>query len=372
MSKSRYEFRILESENAGNIVKWNEGRDAAFLEQWAGRGFTFPITEEKVLTDKEKCSAVFEIMLQGNMIGTIALLRVDAETGSGYMGHFLLAPEMRGKGHGTAALREFAIYCFGILKLKELTLRVFSYNKGAVCCYEANGFRVIETSQTENGLEVLLMCLKKTKIENSVQAQIEICREMEADWLAAERMTQHAFWNLHSPGCDEHLLVENMRGCEDYIPELSRIAKLGDEVAGGIWYSKAFVLSDDGTKQEVLTFGPLCVEPRYQSLGIGGKLLRTTMEDARRAGYQAIIIFGEPGYYPRFGFQTCDHFGITTPDGKNFDAFMGIELQPGALASVKGKFYEAEVFMNLPKEEVEVCDAKFPALIKCRLPGQWT
>ena len=33
---------------------------------------------------------------------------------------------------------------------------------------------------------------------------------------------------------------------------------------------------------------------------------------------------GEPDYYPLHGFQTCDKFGITTMDGKNFDGFMGI------------------------------------------------
>lgn len=33
---------------------------------------------------------------------------------------------------------------------------------------------------------------------------------------------------------------------------------------------------------------------------------------------------GEPDYYPLHGFHTCDKFGITTMDGKNFDGFMGI------------------------------------------------
>jgi len=79
------------------------------------------------------------------------------------------------------------------------------------------------------------------------------------------------------------------------------------------------------------------------------------MKLAANKGYKGIVIFGEPEYYPRIGFKTCDNFNITTADGKNFDAFMGIELVEG----------------NLPKEEVEEYNKKFPKLQKLRFPGQW-
>lgn len=65
---------------------------------------------------------------------------------------------------------------------------------------------------------------------------------------------------------------------------------------------------------------------------------------------------------------------ITTADGKNFDAFMGIELAEEGMKGIKGikgKFYESEVFENLPMEEVEKYNKKFPQLQKLRFPGQW-
>ena len=371
MEKEKYIIRPLNPKNAKKIVNWNEGGSQDFLMQWAGRAFVHPITVEQVVADMKVCNTVFEIIYEEEMIGTIAFINVDEKVGSAYIGHFLLNPELKGKGHGTAILQEFIIYCFGILKLKELTLKVFDYNKGALRCYEKNGFAETERVKTENGLEVLTMSLKKTKIESSNQTPIVICDETPEDWDATELMTQHAFWNLHWPGCNEHLLVSNLRKSKEYIPELSKIAKIGNEVVGAILYSTAYVISPDGKKYEVLTFGPLCVEPKYQSLGIGGKLLLATMEDARKAGYPAIIIFGEPYYYPRFGFKTCDHFGITAEDGTNADPFMGIELQPDALAPVTGKFYEADVFGDRPQEEVDEYDNKFPTLQKYRLPGQW-
>lgn len=199
---------------------------------------------------------------------------------------------------------------------------------------------------------------------------IEIRMETKEDWYDVELMTQHAFWNKHHLGCDEHYLVHKLRQDKNYLPELSRIAVKDGQVIGCIMYSKARVV--DGTNtHEIITFGPLCVEPKWQGCGVGEYLLRETMKLAADKGFRGIVIFGEPEYYPRIGFKTCDHFNITTADGKNFDAFMGIELAEGSMKSIKGKFYEAEVFENLPKEEVEEYNKKFPRLQKLRFPGQW-
>ncbi|MFU7515394.1 GNAT family N-acetyltransferase [Clostridium sp. HCS.1] len=197
-----------------------------------------------------------------------------------------------------------------------------------------------------------------------------IRQENEKDYFEVEYMTKNAFWNKYVPGCNEHYLVHKIRESEDYIPELSRVAEIDGEIVGTIMYSKAYV-TDGINKIEVLTFGPLCVEPSYQNKGIGGVLLETTMELARKAGYKAIIIFGEPGYYPKHGFKTCDNFNITTRDSKNFDAFMGIELVKDGLKGVQGKFYESEVFENLSNEKVDEFDKKFPYMEKLKLPGQW-
>ncbi|NLE44410.1 MAG: N-acetyltransferase [Chloroflexi bacterium] len=183
-------------------------------------------------------------------------------------------------------------------------------------------------------------------------------------------MTQRAFWNKHHLGCDEHLLVRKLRTDEAYLPKLSRIAVKDGQVIGSIMYSKAYVMDGDN-RTELLTFGPLCVDPDWQGCGVGEMLLRQTMKLAAGEGYRGIVIYGEPEYYPRLGFVTCDHFGITTPDGKNFDAFMGIELVPGGLTGVHGRFYEADVFHDLPADEVEAFNRLFPTMEKQRFPGQW-
>ena len=128
---------------------------------------------------------------------------------------------------------------------------------------------------------------------------------------------------------------------------------------------------DGDRKHEVLTFAPLAVDPDYQGCGIGELLLQYTMKLAADAGYRGIIIYGEPDYYPRIGFKTCDNFGITTSEGMNFNAFMGIEIIPNGMANIRGKFYQADVCHKLPASEVEEFDKKFPRMEKQKFPKQW-
>lgn len=230
------------------------------------------------------------------------------------------------------------------------------------CCYKNN-----DLQRKEVRIELGWFPEKKTRLSRE---EIEIRMETEDDWYDIERMTRNAFWNKYKPGCDEHYLVHKMLQDKDYLPDLSRIAVKDGAIIGYIMYSKARIV-DDSVTHEILTFGPLCVDPKWQGCGIGEILLRETMQIAADKGYKGIVIFGEPDYYPRNEFKTCDNFQITTSDGKNFDAFMGIELIKDGMKDIKGKFYESEVFETLPVEEVEEFDKQFPRLHRLKFPGQW-
>lgn len=260
---------------------------------------------------------------------------------------------------------------------RAIILEIQSCNVNAVDFYEHEGFSLIgidtccyknnDSQRKEVKLEFGWLLKEKKKLNNN---EIEVRMETPDDWYKVELMTQHAFWNKHHLGCNEHYLVHKMRQDKDYLPELSRIAVKDGEVIGCIMYSKARVV-DASDIHEIITFGPLCVDPKWQGCGVGELLLRETMKLAADKGYKGIVIFGEPDYYPRIGFKTCDNFNITTADGKNFDAFMGIELGKDSMKYIKGKFYESKVFDNLPKEKVEEYNKKFPKLQKLRFPGQW-
>lgn len=199
---------------------------------------------------------------------------------------------------------------------------------------------------------------------------VEIREERPEDWYEVEWMTQRTFWNKYQKGGDEHYLVHKLRSAKEYLPGISRIALKDGEVVGAIFYSLAYV-QDGDRHHDVLTFGPLCVKAEWRGCGIGEMLLHETMKLAAGAGYPGIIILGEPDYYPRIGFRTCDKFDITTEDGKNFDAFMGIELIPGGMEDIRGKFYLSPVFTDIPPEEVSEYNKLFPPLERQYFPMQW-
>lgn len=257
---------------------------------------------------------------------------------------------------------------------RAIVLETQSSNVKAIEFYQHEKFDLIgfdtcsytndDIKRKEVRLEFGFLLEKKGKVNRE---DLDIRPETPEDWYDVELMTQHAFWNKHQPGCDEHYLVHQLRTHDDYLPELSRIAVKDGEVIGCIMYTKAKVTGHNGT-HEVLTFGPLCVEPKWQGRGIGELLLKETMEIARKKGYRGIVIFGEPDYYPRLGFKTCDQFGITTASGKNFDAFMGIELVEEGFKDSNGKYYSADVYENLPSKEVNKFSEKFPPLRKLSFP----
>ncbi len=183
--------------------------------------------------------------------------------------------------------------------------------------------------------------------------------EAGADYCAVERLTRDAFWDIYKPGCDEHLLAHKLRDAGAFLPQLDYVAVQNDCIVGNIMYSAAQVRDDDGHVHPVLTFGPLSVLPACQGQGIGSALVLHTLNIARATKYPAVIIFGNPGFYHRFGFKSAGRFGITTQTGDSFDAFMALPLYENALGGISGRFYEDDVFQVDPIELAEF-DRGFP------------
>ncbi|MFB0920300.1 MAG: N-acetyltransferase [Oscillospiraceae bacterium] len=188
---------------------------------------------------------------------------------------------------------------------------------------------------------------------------INIRLENEKDYAEVESLTRDAFWDVYQPGCDEHLLAHKLRKVSAFIPELDYVAELDGQIVGNILYSKALIAGETGEEYEVITFGPLSVLPPYQKTGIGSTLIKHTLRLAKEMGFKAVIIFGNPAYYHRFGFKNAEKYHISTANGENFDAFMALELCEGALQGISGKFHEASVF-NIDKAELEEFEKKFP------------
>jgi len=178
--------------------------------------------------------------------------------------------------------------------------------------------------------------------------------ERTSEYREMEEIVRDSFWDKYCPGCSEHLVVHNMRNSAAVVPELCLAAETDGELAGGIWYAKASIRS--GKKAcPVLTMGPVCVKPELQSRGIGAALIRKTLSLA--AGkYPAVVIYGDPAYYSRFGFRPASDSGITDACGHPCPAIL---IHPLADDIPGGAFDEGAVYHVTP-DEAMAFDKTFP------------
>lgn len=198
---------------------------------------------------------------------------------------------------------------------------------------------------------------------------IFIRNERPEDHFTVENLTREAFWNLHVPGCDEHYLVHMLRESEDFLPEFDFVAEVDGHIVGNIMFSRSRVVGQDGRSFSTITFGPVSVLPEYQRRGIGRALIERGLQCARASGHRAVIIYGSPAYYARFGFRPGKDYDIRTSDGKYAAALQALELFPDALQGVTGRFRESEAF-DVDRKAAEEFDKRFPHKEKLALPSQ--
>jgi predicted N-acetyltransferase YhbS len=202
--------------------------------------------------------------------------------------------------------------------------------------------------------------------KNSINVILKL--EEENDYKSVEYLTREAFWNVYKPGCDEHLLVHNIRKTEVFIKDLDYVAMFDDKIIGNIIYAKAKIIGIN-REYDVITFGPVSVLPMYQRKGIGKMLIEHTITKSKEMGFNAIIIYGNPKYYERFGFKNSREYKITDMEGNYNDALMALELHPGSLENINGKFFEGEAY-KINKNELEIFEKNFPYKEKLVLDTQ--
>lgn len=196
--------------------------------------------------------------------------------------------------------------------------------------------------------------------------EINVRLETEKDYRRVEEITRAAFGypdrvQRGQIGCPyEHWMVHELRH-RDGIMALSLVAELDDEtIVGHIICSNAVVRKED-MSLPVLDFGPLSVLPEYQRKGVGGTLIRAMIERAKQLDYGAILFFGRPEYYPKFGFREAKAFEIADADGYNYPSFMAMELKTGYLKEAcGGRYFESDIYNDeLNRETVRAFDREF-------------
>lgn len=116
------------------------------------------------------------------------------------------------------------------------------------------------------------------------------------------------------------------------LSEFGFVARIDDIMVASIRFWP--VLLPDGTRVPLL--GPLAVRPEIRGLGIGRALVRHGLDAVREAGYPAVLIIGDPGYYAPFSFSVEPVTGLDIGGPVVPLVLMGIEYQPGILADQSG------------------------------------
>jgi len=150
---------------------------------------------------------------------------------------------------------------------------------------------------------------------------VQIREERPADAAAVRRVNERAFGRTN-----EADLVEAVRSAGATL--LSLVAEDEGEVVGHLLFSLATAEGPAGI-QAAVALGPMSVPPDLQRKGIGQELVRDGLERLRAAGHRLVVLVGHPNYYPQFGFQPGERFGLRWEVEAPAGVFQVLELVPG-------------------------------------------
>jgi RimJ/RimL family protein N-acetyltransferase len=153
------------------LKKWISSESE--LIQFAGPIFTYPIDKKQVeiyLSDLNR--TVFKVENEHKKTIGIAEINLEQENIAKLARILIGEKSMRGKGIGTELINKLIEYGFNTLKKEKIILNVYSWNVGAIKCYEKAGFY-----KTEKPIQII-------KVGNEEWETIEMEKNQHATRLS--------------------------------------------------------------------------------------------------------------------------------------------------------------------------------------------
>lgn len=177
-----------------------------------------------------------------------------------------------------------------------------------------------------------------------------IIKSMEDKYLLASlELVEDVFakWDGPEEGKIVRNLVEEIRAKKYYLPELELImVNECDEVIGYAMFSRFHI--EGRYEDELLLLSPVAVKTELQRQHISKDIIEYGFEVAKRLGFKAVLVEGNPKNYNNRGFESSYKFGIEAGPNVHLphpDCLMIKELETGALEKMSGlvdySFYEA-------------------------------
>jgi len=139
----------------------------------------------------------------------------------------------------------------------------------------------------------------------------------------------------------EAALCDALRASDGFIPELSIVATIDDEVVGHVITTRGFV-----GETPALGLGPIGVLPSLQRRGTGLALMHATIGAADALGEPLIALLGSEAYYSRFGFVASSTLGIDSPDPA-WGSYFQVRTLSAYQTAIRGQFVYAAPFDDL-------------------------
>ncbi|WP_284377196.1 GNAT family N-acetyltransferase [Amylibacter marinus] len=156
---------------------------------------------------------------------------------------------------------------------------------------------------------------------------IEISQEQAEDWWQVENLYDLSF----APG-REALSSYRLREGVSPVSDLSMVARAAESgVIAAIRYWP-IVIGDKNAP--ALLLGPIAVHPAHQSEGLGGGLMRASLQMAKELGWKRVILVGDYPYYQRFGFVPARELEFPPPT--NPDRLLCLALDEAGFSGVSG------------------------------------
>jgi predicted N-acetyltransferase YhbS len=157
---------------------------------------------------------------------------------------------------------------------------------------------------------------------------VTIRHEIAADVAARERLLDKAFGRMRLRKTSERLR-------EGRLPAEGLAFTALDEEGRVIGTLRMWNIIA-GSAGPALLLGPIAVDARHQSQGIGRKLINHALATAEVMGHDAVLLVGDQTYYSRFGFDVAFTRSLHLPGPVDRNRFLGLELTPGALDGAEG------------------------------------
>lgn len=160
----------------------------------------------------------------------------------------------------------------------------------------------------------------------------QLSEETENDWWEVEALYDLCF----APGRTA-LSSYRLREGVATVAALCLVMRDADNtLAAAIRYWPAEVNGAD-----ILLLGPIAVHPTRQGEGLGGLLINESLAEARRLGWERVLLVGDAPYYGRFGFEKLAD--VEMPPPTNPARILGLALKKGAWSGVTGRVTKAGV-----------------------------